>query len=98
MAKKEKSQERKWTQNPTKTNHIKTKMDNTQHNYNCRLCTERDETLNHIINECHKLVWKKTKSRNGWEGKVIHWESCMVLKIGDPDKRYVKFSPENERY
>ena len=31
------------------TNHIKAKIDETQQNSKCRLCGDRDETINHII-------------------------------------------------
>ena len=32
-----------------RTNHIKARIDKTQQNSKCRLCGERDETVNHII-------------------------------------------------
>ena len=34
-----------------RTNHIKTRIDKTQQNSKCRLCVDRDETINHIISE-----------------------------------------------
>ena len=44
-------------QNSTiRTNHIKARIDKTLQNSKCRLCSERDETINHIISECSKLV------------------------------------------
>ena len=36
------------------TNHIKARIDRTQQNSRCRLCGDRDETINHIISECSK--------------------------------------------
>ena len=36
--------------------YIKTRIDKTQENSRCRLCGERDETINHIISECSKLA------------------------------------------
>ena len=63
------------TQNNTKrTNHIKAKIDKTQQNCKCRLCGDRDETINHIISECSKLPQKRYKTRHNWVGKVIHCE------------------------
>ena len=45
------------TQNrATRTNHIKERNDKTQQNSKCRLCGDKDETINHIISECSKLV------------------------------------------
>ena len=37
-----------------RTNHIKARIDKTQQNSKCRLCGDRDETINHIISECTK--------------------------------------------
>ena len=30
----------------------------------CRLCDDRDETINHIISECSKLALKEYKARH----------------------------------
>ena len=42
-----------------RTNHIKARIDKTQQNSKCRLCGDRDETINHIISECSKLTQKE---------------------------------------
>ena len=52
-----------------------------QQNSKCRLCGDRDETINHIINECSKLAQKEYKARQDWAGKVIHWEMCKKFKF-----------------
>ena len=39
-----------------RTNNIKARIDKTQQNSKCRLCGDRDETINHIISECSKLA------------------------------------------
>ena len=44
--------------NTIRTNHIKERIDKTQQNSKCRLCSDRDETINHIISECSKLAQK----------------------------------------
>ena len=41
-------------------------------NSKCRLCGDRDATINHIISECRKLAQKEYKTRHDWVGKVIH--------------------------
>ena len=46
------------------TNHIKARMEKTQQNSKCRLCGDRDETINHIISECSKLAQKEYTT--GW--------------------------------
>ena len=47
--------------NAIRTNYIKAKIDNTQQNNKCKLRGERDETVNHIIIDCSKLVQKSTR-------------------------------------
>ncbi len=37
--------------NAIRTNRIKARIDKTQQNSKCRLCGDRDETINHIIIE-----------------------------------------------
>ena len=39
-----------------RTNHIKASIDKTQQNSKCRLCGDKDETINYIINEYSKLA------------------------------------------
>ncbi len=46
----------------TKQYHIKVKIDNMQQNSKCRLCGEKDETINHIISRCSKLAEKEYKT------------------------------------
>ena len=60
--------------NTIRINHIKARIDKTQQNSKCRLCGDRDETINHIISECSKLAQKECKTRHDWVGKVIYWE------------------------
>ena len=50
--------------NTIRTNHIKARIDKTQQNSKCRLCSDRDETINHILSECSKLAQKKYKARH----------------------------------
>ena len=63
------------------TNHIKVRIDKTKQNSKCRLCGDRDETINHIISECSKLAQKEYKTRHNWVGKVIIWEMCKKFKF-----------------
>ena len=75
--------------NAIRTNHIKTRIDKTQQNSKCRLCGNRDETINHIISECNKLAQKEYKARHDWVGKVIHWEMCKKFKFDHTNKWYM---------
>ena len=71
------------------TNHIKARIDKTQQNSKCRLCGDRDETINHIISECSKLAQKEYKARHDWVGKVIHWEMCRKFQFDHTNKWYM---------
>ena len=64
-------------------------MDKTQQNSKCRLCGDRDETINHVISECSKLAQKEYKARYDWVGKVIHWEMCKKFKFHHTNKSYM---------
>ena len=72
-----------------RTNHIKARIDKTQQNSKCRLCGDRDETINHIISECSKLAQKEYKARRDWVGKVIHWGMCKKFKFDHANKWYM---------
>ena len=72
--------------NATRTNHIKARIDKTQQNSKCKLCGDRDETINHIISECSKLAPKEYKTRHDWVGKVIHWEMCRKFQFDHTNK------------
>ena len=72
--------------NAIRTNHIKARIDKTQKNIKCRLCGDRDETINHIISECRKLAQRKYKARHDWVSKVIHWEMCKKFKLDHTNK------------
>ena len=76
--------------NAIRTNHIKARIDKTQQNSNCRLCGDRDETINHIISECSKLAQREYKTRHDWVGKVIHWEMCKKSKFDHTNKWYMQ--------
>ena len=75
--------------NAVRTNYIKARIDETQQNSKCRLCGDRDETINHIISECSKLAQKEYRTRHDWVGKVIHWEMCNKFKFDHKNKWYM---------
>ena len=57
----------------------------TQQNSRCRLCGDRDETINPIISECSKLEQKEYKIRHDWVEKVIYRELCKEFKFEHTD-------------
>ena len=75
--------------NAVRTNHIKARIDKTQQNSKCRLCGDRDETINHKISECSKLGQREYKARHEWFGKVIHWEMWKKFKFDHTNKWYM---------
>ena len=75
--------------NAIRTNHIKARIDKTQHNCKCRLCGDRDETINHIISECSKLAQKECKVCHDWVRKMILWEMCKKFKFDHANKWYM---------
>ena len=75
--------------NDIRTNHIKARIDKTQQNSKCRLCGDRDETIDHIISECCKLAQKEYKARHDWVGQVIHSEMCKKFKFDHTNKWYM---------
>ena len=77
-----------------RTNHIKAGIDKTLQNSKCRLCGDRDETINHIITEYSKLAQKEYKTRHDWVGNEIHWEMCKKFKIW-PYKQMVYAQPSS---
>ena len=79
----------------------KKRIDKTKQNSKCRLCGDRNETINHIISEYSKLAQKEYKARHDWVGKVIHCEMCKEFKFYHPNKWYM-YNPalvlENDRH
>ena len=75
--------------NVVRTNQIKARIGKTQQNSKCRLCSDGDESINHIISEFSKSAQKEYKSRHEWVGKVIHWEMCKKFKFDHTNKRYM---------
>ena len=74
--------------NAIRTNHIKARIDKMQQKSKCRLCGDRDETINHIIIESSQLA-QDYKSRHDLVGKDIHWEMCKKFKFEYTNKWYM---------
>ena len=65
-----------------------------QENKNCNVCSDKDETVHHIISHCNKQAQKKHKSSHDWVKKVIHFVLCKRLKSYYTDKWY-KHNPKS---
>ena len=75
-------------QNNIRTNKIKARIDKTQQNSKCRLCDDRDETINHI-SECSKLEQNEYKTRHDSVGKVIHLVMYKKFKFDHTNEWYM---------
>ena len=85
--------------NAIRTNHIKARIDKTQRNSKCRLCGDRDETINHIISQISKLAQKDFMTKHEWVGKVIHWEIFRKFQFAHTNKWYMHNpAPVLEKY
>ena len=62
--------------NAIRTNYVKVKLVKMEEISKCRFRGDRDETINHMISECSKLVQKENVTRHDWMGKVILWVLC----------------------
>ena len=85
--------------NAIRTNYVKAITDKTQENSRCRLCSDRNETINHIISEYSKLAQKEYKIRHDWDEKVIVWKLCKKFNFYHTYKWYMhnpEFVMENE--
>ena len=77
------------------------RIDKTQQNSKCRLCGDRDETINHIISERSKLAQKEYKTGHDRVGKVIHCELSKKLRFDHTNKWHMHNPAsvlENESY
>ena len=74
--------------NAIRNNHIKARIDMTQPKSKCRLCGDRDETINHIICECSKLA-QEYEAKHDWVGMVIHSEMCKKFKFDHTNKWFM---------
>ena len=63
-----------------RTNVIKGKIDKSQEQTKCRMCSRADETITHIVSECPKLAQREYKRRHDWVGRHIHWEIGIHVK------------------
>ena len=74
--------------NTIRTNYVKVRVHEPQQSSKCRLCDDRDKTINRI-SECIKLAQKEYNTRHDWVGKVIHWEKCKTMRFDHTNKCYM---------
>ena len=70
------------------TNLISGKIDKSQEQTKCRMCSRVVERINHIVSEYPKLAQKEYKRRHDWIGRHIHWEICGANGVHVKSKWY----------
>ena len=87
--------------NSIRTTFIKAKIDKMWQNNKCRLCGDKNETINYIKDECSKLVQNEYKTSHDWVGMLIHRGMCKMLKFDHTTKWYMhkpEAVPKNGRH
>ena len=64
-----------------RANYIKAQIEKEQQKSWCRLNSDKDETINHIISECNKLAQNEYQTRQDLIGRMIHREFCKMFKF-----------------
>ena len=62
-----------------RANLVKAKIDKGQRDSSCRVCRKVDESIDHIVSDCSKLVEKEYKRRHDNLGKIVHWKLSRKL-------------------
>ena len=71
-----------------RNNVIKGKIDKSQEQTKCRMCSKANETINHTVSECSKLAQREYKRRHDLIGRRIQWEICGANGIYVKSKWY----------
>ena len=71
-----------------RTNNIKSKIDKQDISPKCRVCGEKDETIDHILNGCSKLAQNQYKKRHDQVASALHWSMCKNHNISCSEKWY----------
>ena len=71
-----------------RTNYTENKIDKTSENPLCRMCGEREETVQHIICECKQLAQREYKRRHDTVAKLVHWKLCEKHNVERKEKWY----------
>jgi hypothetical protein len=69
-----------------RTNAIKAKIDKTINSSKCRLCKEREETVDHLVSACSKIAQTEYKARHNKVATMLHWSLCQKYNLPAADK------------
>ena len=83
-----------------RTNFVKFSIDKSVKSPLCRLCNQKDETINHIVSECKMLANREYKRRHDNVARLVHGKLCYKYDANRSEKWY-QLQPgvvvENER-
>ena len=84
-----------------RTNYIKFNIGKTSASPLCRICSNKGETVSHIVSECSVLAQREYKRRHDNVTRYINWRLCEKYKLHKTDKWY-EHKPdgvsENDKY
>ena len=69
-----------------RTNAIKCKIDKTSNSSMCRLCGDREETVDHLVSSCSKIAQTDYKERHNKVAAMLHWNLCKKYGLPVTDK------------
>ena len=69
-----------------RTNAIKCKIDKTSEDSMCRLCKEREETVDHLVSSCSKIAQTDYKERHNKVATMLHWNLCKKYGLTAAEK------------
>ena len=64
-----------------RTNAIQAKVDKVANDSKCRLCKEKDETIDHLISSCSKIAQTDYKERRNKVASMLHWNLCKKYHL-----------------
>jgi hypothetical protein len=84
-----------------RTNAIKVKIDHQAGSPLCRLCGEKEETVDHLVSSCGKIAQTDYKGRHDRVAASLHWSLCQQFGFPRANKWYEHRAEkvlENEDY
>ena len=77
-----------------RTNLVKAKIDKSQEDSLCRVCTKVDGSIDQIVSGCSKLVQKEYKRRHDNLGKIVDWKIARQCSF-EAGYRWYEHEPES---
>ena len=71
-----------------RTNAIKAKVEKQNLSPLCRMCSEKDESMGHLVGECSKLPQAEYKHRHDNVARMIHWNITHSYSLDLSSKWY----------